>query len=125
MKTRLRKVITMLALMVAIAGHAWAANPIVDWNQIALTTALTTPGTQLYLTYVHLAMYDAVNAIDRRYQLYGPEFHAPRDAAKEAAATSAAFQTLLNSFPAQATALQAQYDIAIAAIPDDAAKTAG
>lgn len=125
MKTRLRTVITMLALMVGIAGHARAANPIVDWNQIALTTALTTPGTQLYLTYVHLAMYDAVNAIDRRYQLYGPEFHGPRDASKEAAAISAAFQTLLNYFPAQATALQAQYDIAIAAIPDDAAKTAG
>ena len=35
-------------------------------------------------------MYDAVNAIDRRYQQYGPEFHGPRDASKEAAAISAA-----------------------------------
>lgn len=125
MRTTLRTVITMLTLMVAIGSPARASNPIVDWNQIALTTALTTPGTQVYLTYVHLAMYDAVNAIDRRYQLYGPEFHGPRDASKEAAAISAAFQTLLNYFPAQATALQAQYDIAIAAIPDDEAKTAG
>jgi len=40
MKTRLRTMMTMLVLMVAIAGQARASNPIVDWNQIALTTAL-------------------------------------------------------------------------------------
>ena len=125
MKTRLRTVLTMLVLMVAIAGRARAANPIVDWNQIALTTALTTPGTQVYLTYVNLAMYDAINAIDRRYQQYGPEFHGPRDASKEAAAISAAYQTLLNYFPAQAPALQAQYDAAIAGIPNGQAKASG
>jgi hypothetical protein len=125
MKTRLRTVLTMLVLMVAIAGRAGAANPIVDWNQIALTTALTTPGTQIYLTYVHLAMFDAVNAIDRRYQQYGPEFHGPKNASKEAAAISAAYQTLLNYFPGQAAALQAQYDAAIAVIPDGQAKASG
>jgi len=38
-----------------------ATNAVVDWNRIALTTALTTPGTQVYLTYVNLAMYNAVN----------------------------------------------------------------
>jgi len=70
-------------------------------------------------------MYDAVNAIDRRYQQYGPEFRGPRDASKEAAAISAAYQTLLNYFPAQAAALQAQYDAAIAAIPDGQAKASG
>jgi len=125
MRTKLRTAIMTLALMVAIAGQARAANPIVEWNQIALTTALTTPGTQVYLTYVHLAMYDAVNAIDGRHQQYGPEFHGPGNASKEAAAISAAYQTLLKYFPTQATALQAQYDIAIAAIPEGAAKTAG
>ncbi|HZR31675.1 MAG TPA: vanadium-dependent haloperoxidase, partial [Terriglobales bacterium] len=125
MKTRLRTLITMLVLAVAIAGRARAANPIVDWNQIALTTALTTTGTQLYLTYVHLAMYDAVNAIDGRYQQYGPEFHGPRDASGEAAAISAAYQTLLYYFPAQSVTLQSQYDSAIAAIPDGQKKASG
>ena len=125
METRLRTVLTMLVLMVAIAGRARAANPIVDWNQIALTTALTTSGTQIYLTYLNLAMYDAVNAIDRRYQQYGPEFHGPKNASTEAAAISAAYQTLLNYFPGQATALQAQYDAAIAVIPDGQAKASG
>jgi len=125
MKTTLRTVITMLVLLVSIMGQARAANPIVDWNQIALTTALTTPGTQVYLTYLNLAMYDAVNAIDRRYQQYGPEFHGPGGASKEAAAISAAYQTLLNYFPGQAATLQAQYNAAIAGIPDDQAKASG
>jgi len=113
------------ALAIGLTQLALASNPVIDWNQIALSTALTTPGTQIYLTYVNLAMYDAVNAIDRRYQQYGPEFHGPRDAEKEAAASSAAYQTLLNYFPGQAAALQAQYDAAIAGIPDGQAKASG
>ena len=113
------------ALAIGLTPLASASNPVIDWNQIALSTALTTPGTQIYLTYVNLAMYDAVNAIDRRYQQYGPEFYGPRDASKEAAAISAAYQTLLNYFPGQAAALQAQYDAAIAGIPDCQAKASG
>ncbi|HMC72954.1 MAG TPA: hypothetical protein VKG87_01500, partial [Terriglobales bacterium] len=125
MKTRPKTMVTMLVLMVAIAGQARASNPIVDWNQIALTTALTTPGTQIYLTYVNLAMYDAVNAIDGRYQQYGPEFHGPRNASVQAAAISAAYQTLLYYFPTQSVTLQSQYDSAIAAIPDGQTKASG
>ena len=80
----------IVALSIGLTLPASASNPVVDWNQIALTTALTTPGTQIYLTYVDLAMYDAVNAIDRRYHQYGPEFHGPSNSSKEAAAISAA-----------------------------------
>src|ERR1051325_8772381 len=65
---RLSTLIVVLAIGLTLSASA--ANPIIDWNQIALTTALTTPGTQIYLTYVNLAMYDAVNAIDGRYQQY-------------------------------------------------------
>jgi hypothetical protein len=113
------------ALAIGLTRLASASNPVVDWNQIALSTALTTPGTQIYLTYVNLAMYDAVNAIDQRYQQYGPEFHGPRDASGEAAAISAAYQTLLYYFPAQSVTLQSQYDSAIAAIPDGQKKASG
>lgn len=115
----------LAVLVVSVSLSAQAANPVVEWNQIALTTALTTPGTQLYLTYVNLAMYNAVNAIDRRYELYGPDFTGPRDASKRAAVVSAAYQTLLSYFPDQAVGLQAQYDAAIAVIPDGQSKTDG
>src|SRR5947208_16922061 len=106
------------ALAIGLTQSASASNPIIDWNQIALSTTLTTPGTQIYLTYVNLAMYDAVNAIDGQYQQYAPEFHGPRNASREAAAISAAYQVLLYYSPAQAAALQVHYDAAVAAIPD-------
>jgi hypothetical protein len=35
------------------------------------------PGSILYLAYVHLAIYDAVNAIDHRFESYGPDISAP------------------------------------------------
>jgi len=123
--TSLRLSALIAALAIGLAQLASASNPVIDWNQIALSTALTTPGTQIYLTYVNLAMYDAVNAIDRRYEQYGPEFHGPRNASREAAAISAAYQILLNYFPGQAETLQAQYDVAIAGIPDGQAKASG
>jgi hypothetical protein len=112
-------------LAIGLTQAASASNPIVDWNQIALATAQTTPGTQIYLTYVNLAMYDAVNAIDGRYRQYAPEFRGPDDASREAAAISAAYHVLLNYFPAQAAALQVHYDAALAAIPDGEAKGSG
>jgi hypothetical protein len=96
----------VVALVIGLILPALASNPVVEWNQIALTTALATPGTQIYLTYVNLAIYNAVNAIDRRYEQYGSEFHGPGDASREAAAISAAYQTLLYYFPGQAAALQ-------------------
>ena len=112
-------------LSIGLTQEALAENPVVEWNQIALTTALTTPGTQIYLTYTNLAMYNAMNAIDRHYQQYGPEFHGPRNASQEAAAISAAFQILLYYFPAQSATLQSRYDSAIATIPDGQAKANG
>lgn len=121
----LRFSVLILILSVGTTMPVSASNPVIDWNQIALTTAQTTPGTQIYLTYVNLAMYDAVNAINRQYVQYGPEFHGPGDASQEAAAISAAYQILLSYFPTQAAPLQTQYDAALAAIPDGPAKASG
>src|SRR6202790_2954423 len=63
----------------AASFSASAQNPVNDWNNIAITSALaasqvTAPGSNTqagsspYLAYVHLAIYDAVNAIDHRCQ---------------------------------------------------------
>jgi hypothetical protein len=81
-----------------------------DWNYTAITTALAAnqvtapgssaqPGSILYLAYVHLAIYDAVNAIDHRFQPYGPDISAPADASREAAAIGAAYRMRVYLFP--------------------------
>ena len=120
----------------AAAFSASAQNPVTDWNNIAITSALaasqvTAPGSNsqagsiLYLAYVHLAIYDAVNAIDHRFQSYGADISAPADASKEAATIEAAYHMLVYLFPDLTGTLTTQYNSALAVIPDGAAKTAG
>jgi hypothetical protein len=77
------------------------------------------------LAYVHLAIYDAVNAIDHRFQSYGPDIPAPADASLETAAIEAAFRTLVQLFPDQVSPLTTQYTAALSIIPDGSAKADG
>jgi hypothetical protein len=127
-------VITSLAL--ALCGVAAAQNPVTAWNDIAVTTALsgnqivspgsnTSGGMSLYLAYTHLAIYNAVNAIDHRFQSYGPEIPAPAGASVDAAVISAAYNTLVFYFPDQSTSLAGQYVAALGLITDSQAKSDG
>jgi hypothetical protein len=77
------------------------------------------------LAYVHLAIFDAVNAIDRRFQSYGSEIRAPLGASPEAAAIAAAYSALVYYFPDQGASLTAQYTASLGMIPDGAPKTDG
>ena len=123
-------------LALALCGVAKAQNPVIDWNAIAVTTALngnqtispgsnTAGGMSLYLAYIHLGIYDAVNAIDHRFQPYGAEIPAPAGASVDAAVISAAYNTLVFYFPDQSASLTAQYMAALAVIPDGQAKEDG
>jgi hypothetical protein len=115
---------------------AVAQNPAINWNQIAITAALNanqtlSPGSNLagtaaiYLAYTHLAMFNAVNAIDYRFQPYGPEVAALPGASPDAAATAAAYYTLVHYLPDQSAYLAAQYAASLMAIPDGSAKADG
>ena len=125
-------VIAAFVVLETAAGQ----NAVTDWNNIAITAALaanqttspgsnTQPGSMLYLAYVHLAVFDAVNAIDHRYQSYGPDISASNTASKEAATIEAAYRMCLYLFPDQAGALSGQYTTSMAAIPDGTDKTDG
>lgn len=126
--------VASLALGTSMMAHA--SNPVLDWNQIAMAAALagnqtispgsaTPGGSSIYMAYVHLAVFDATNAIDHRYHSYGPRFQGPRDSSKDAAAISAAYQTLVHYFPDQAANLLTQYNVSLAAIPDGKPKDNG
>jgi hypothetical protein len=130
------RLLSFIVAGLAAAGTALSENPVTDWNNIAITTALnasqvsapgsnTQPGSMLYLAYVHLAVYDAVNAIDHRFRSYGPEISAPAAASKEAAAIEAAYRMLAYLFPDQLPTLMTQHDAALAVIPDSFAKNDG
>ena len=131
-----RRLPSIVLFSLAALGTASGQNPVIDWNNTAITTALAAnqttapgsnsqPGSILYLAYVHLAVYDAVNAIDHRFQSYGPDIPAPADASLEAAAIEAAFRTLVQLFPDQASTLTTQYNADLSLIPDGQAKADG
>lgn len=109
-----------------LATLATAQNVVVQWNAIASTTIISNAkeasvASGVWLAYVQLAVFDAVNAIDHRFQPYLFTTNAPAGANHDAAAIAAAHRVLVTYFPAQQPALDTQYAASIAAISDTAA----
>lgn len=107
------------------------------WSQIAANTvnvpaaATGTPEERrpvynLDLATVHVAMFDAVNAIDGSYQRFAAQpTTATAGASLEASAAAAAYHTLKGLFPNRTAQYQAAYDSYVAALPDGEARTRG
>ena len=77
-------------------------------------------------TQAALAMFEALNAIDRRYESYlGMPAAAQAGASQEAAAATAAYQVLVAHFPAQKSGLDESYNVAMLGIADAAARDKG
>jgi hypothetical protein len=84
-----------------------------------------TPEHSQALTQVSLAMFEAVDAIDHRYESYLKLERGDARASQEAAATTAAYRVLLTHFPAKKTELDESYRIAMDGVPDEAARESG
>jgi hypothetical protein len=118
-----------VAMAILLTICASAQNVVVQWNAIAATTIITNAreasvASGVWLAYVQLAVFDAVNAIDHRFKPYLFTTHAPNGANHDAAAVAAAHRILVAYFPSQRPALDAQYAVSIAAISDTAANIA-
>ena len=100
-----------------------AANLVVDWN--LTTLAAQVPTNTRTLAMVHLAMFDAVNAVSPQYQAYAVSGPAPGAVSPEAAAAGAAYGVLIRLFPGQAVFLDTALAASLASIPDGPVKTAG
>jgi len=109
------------------------ANAVDFWSDIAAQVAVAPPQSRaglapIDLAYVHIAIYDAVNAIDGRYSVFavGPTTN-PQGASMEAAATAAAYTMLKWLFPSASAGmvLDGTYAGYLLGIPDSPAKTRG
>jgi hypothetical protein len=112
-----------LAFAVLAATCVNAQNVVVDWDAIASTTIVThakepSATSAVWFAYVHLAVFDAVNSIDHRFQPYLFTTQAPAGTSKDAAAAAAAHRILVNYFPSQVTTLDAALASSLAAISD-------
>jgi hypothetical protein len=133
-----RGILAVVAVLSATLLSAPArADTVTQWNEIA-TNALVADGqgavALAHLAMVHGAVYDAVNAIDGRYEPYLVSPPAKRSFSQDAAAATAAYRVLVDSQPpvvlpehqaALAAALKPLYDVTLAAIPAGPAKDGG
>lgn len=105
------------------------ADPVLDWNEIAVKTAIANgqnPFAQArYGAIVQLAVFEAVNSIKGDYRPYLGTIVAPHGASAEAAAIEAAYKVLSAYFPASQTDLDADRTHSLASIPDGDAKNKG
>jgi hypothetical protein len=115
----------MAALAVLARTDPAHANVITDWDVKAV--AFASPGVvgQREVTLVHVAMFDAVNSIERRYRPYLVQLTVARTASLEAAAATAAATVLLGLQPSKASDLKAALADYLAAIPEGSSKSDG
>ena len=123
----------LMAIAFVVMPVAARANAVDYWSDIATQVAVAPPQSRAGLTaidlaYVHIAVYDAVNAIDGRYSVFAVRPATNPLGASMEAATAAAANTMLRwLFPSpSATAfLDSAYANYLLAIPASTSKTRG
>lgn len=141
-----RVAIVLTAIVVLLGSPAAArADAVTYWNTVAGNAALAAciapfddplHESRMYAM-THIAIHDALNAIDRRSRPYAYDAQAPAGASIDAAAAAAARQVLVATiseipfpFPpaclaAGVAVVEAAYSAAVGAIPNGPSKTAG
>jgi hypothetical protein len=109
--------------------HGVRADAVLHWNDVALAEVAADnqlpPDGARTMAMVHVAVFDAVNAIDQRFEPYALHEHAAVDASADAAAAGAAYTVLVGLFPSREAALDEAFAAALAHVPDGPAKRAG
>jgi hypothetical protein len=121
---------TGLTLGLAFGATSTAMNAVTDWHtnmeSAVVVTGKKSPTVAfVYFAYADVAMYDAVNSIDGRFQPFAVQVSAPRGASKDAAASVAAHDVLAHYLPLQQMTLDADLQASLDAIADGPAKTEG
>jgi len=113
----------------ALSATAARSDVIMDWNAkadaIAVEKQLLNASNARGQAMLHIAMFEAVNAIDRRYAPYKLSLSADRAASREAAAASAAYDVLLALHPDKKADLDATLAGSLAGITENEAKSKG
>lgn len=105
------------------------ASVIVEWNRITERTlfenAQPIPTSLVFYGFTALAMYDAVVTIEGRFEPWSELPRAHAHASPEVAAATAAYRVLSHYFPNSVAALTADYQAALADVPNGVGKVHG
>jgi hypothetical protein len=117
------------------AAAAWllpataAADAVLEWNQHGVAAVLAArqapPDGARSMAILHVAIFNAVNALERRYQSYGFEVRAPTGASADAAVASAGRAVLAALFPEQRETLERAYAASLKPLAGTAGVEAG
>ena len=121
------------AAAVLLTAAPASADTVTDWWETANKYYLAgqaapgprSPDAERAITRATLAMFEAVNAIDRRYDTYLKLAPVDRSASQDAAAATAAYKVLLKHYPGNKAALDESYMLSMSQISEGAAKDAG
>ncbi|MCL6697881.1 vanadium-dependent haloperoxidase [Sphingomonas sp. NSE70-1] len=128
------KGISLLAASTVLLAAPASADIVCEWVDFAQaiqsaaappSTSPRSPEQERAQTRVALAMFEALNAIDRRYETYLGLEIGNSSASQDAAAATAAYEVLMAQFPSQKTALSESYQITLETVRDPAARDAG
>jgi len=120
--------LTAINLASSIAVPA-RADVVTDWNNAALDAIragrTAPPVASRSLAILHVSIYDAVNGIARTHEPYLVQSAVPPSASREAAASAAAHEALVNLFPANVASFDALHAAILAGIPNGPQKANG
>jgi hypothetical protein len=117
--TASRRLIGVLACIFLGAVTPARADVVTDWSAITISTIgagapVPAGGRLIEYAMVHIAMHDAIQAIQQRFETYSRGI-TPTTGSVIAAAAKAARDVLVNRFPAQTATLDAAYSAYLAA----------
>jgi hypothetical protein len=119
----------LLVVAATLLATSARGDMVTDWNAqadaIGAEKAIVNVAHARGLSMLHLAMFEAVNAIEPRYAPYRFKLAAERGTSKEAAAASAAYEVLVSLHPDQKPKLDATLAASLSGIADAEAKAKG
>jgi hypothetical protein len=120
--------ITAINLVSSIGSPA-NADVVTEWNNAALDAIragnTNPPIASRSLAILHASIYDAVNGIARTHEPYMVQSAVSASASRDAAASAAAHQALVNLFPARTSIFDALHAAILATIPNGPQKSTG
>ena len=124
----LRSSTGLLAALLLVAATSAHADVVVDANARAAEITSRHPATPIsvrMMAIVQVSVFEAVNAITGKYPAFRAKLAPAPGASVDAAVAAATRTALLKLFPAQHTAIEADYRAALTALPDGPGKTQG
>jgi hypothetical protein len=120
---------TLFCTFMLLGLVALRADEVTKWNLVATSAAFAAgqnpPLQTRTYAIVHIAIHDALNAIDRRNSPYALEVRAVPGASTTAAVAAAARDTLVALIPTQRESVESAYSEALAGVSDEGARASG